>query len=245
MKLGLTITSGVILLAMSTMGWAADPPAATQPTVPAAAAAAADAVEVAPGIKLNSNGMVDVSDVTAEGWHFDSGWTLAEQHDVFKPTPAPAGASSMSHVVSGPFKIGDGGFKLTETLDPADGGAKYSATLTSDKEITTNELAVAFTLPVASFGGKQILINQDKVSLPAAAAAAGQAGLLDQDGVQKIELPMTDGTLIITGNLTVHLQDDREWNDQRYCLRVHFTPNNGDIKDAKIEFQMKWKPAAK
>ena len=69
--------------------------------------------------------------------------------------------------------------------------------------------------------------------------------MIAKDDVQKIEIPMPTGTLTIAGHLACSLQDDREWDNDRYSLRLNFSPASGQLKDSKIEFQMTWKPTAK
>ncbi len=54
---------------------------------------------------------------------------------------------------------------------------------------------------------------------------------------------MPAGTLIVTGDFKVLLQDDREWGDSRYSLRLGFAPDSGQIKASKIELHMELRPA--
>jgi hypothetical protein len=210
----------------------------------AALAQDADSVEISPGFKLASNGLVNIGDISAEVYHFNGDWTIAEQHDVFEPSSAAAAPTTQpdSHVVTGTFTSEAGPFKLTERLDGGD-GVKFSAAISAEKELATNDLSVSFQLPADSFSGKQIVIDQQPFTLPAAPAKAGSPHLLEKDGVHEIDLPTANGTLVITGNLSVLVQDDREFGDQRYALRLHFSPSTGKIKESRIEFGMKLNPA--
>src|ERR1700722_11488974 len=203
----------------------------------------ADSVEISPGFKLTSNGLVNIGDISAEVYHFNGDWTIAEQHDVFEPASTPPAPTTQpdSHVVTGTFTSESGPFKLTERLDSAD-GVKFSATVSADKELATNDLSVSFQLPSDPSSGKQIIINQQPPPPPAAPAKAGSPHLLEKDAVHEIDLPTATGTLVITGNLSILVQDDREFGDQRYALRLHFSPNTGKIKESRIEFQMKLNP---
>jgi hypothetical protein len=198
-----------------------------------------DSTEIAPGFSVRPNGILDIGDITAEVYHFNPAWTITEQHDVFKPEDKSPATQPSVHVISGAFPTASGPSTLTETFTPADSGISYSATISSDKPLETNELSVSFSLPVKSFGGKQITVDGESVTLPADPAKKGEPRIFDKDSAQKIELPTAAGTLVITGNLSFLLQDDREFGDQRYALRLHFTPGDGQITQSKIEFQLK------
>lgn len=228
MKHGYTI-AGAIVLAFAVGGFAQTKPSSSG--------------DIAPGFKLRPSGGIEVGDIHMEVVHFDSNWTETAQHDAFKPTVKPATQPS-SKVLTGDFATPSGTFTLTEQLDPSDDGLHYSAEMTSDAEIGTKDLSFDIFLPVSTFGGKQITIDQQPLTMPQEPAKQGQAHLLDKEGVQEIDLPTVGGTLVITGSdLSIWVQDNREWNDPQYTLRIHFSPKDGALKDSKVDFQMKWKPA--
>jgi hypothetical protein len=230
MKHGCQIACGIVLLMLG-----ANAPAQTQPT---------DDTDLAPGFKLRTSGGIDIGDMYAEVVHFDDNWKETEEHDVFQPAVQAPATQPSSKLLTGDFATPGGTFKLTEQIDPNDTGIHFSAAMTSDKEVTTNEMSVAVNLPVATFGGKQIIVDQQAVSLPAAPAAKGASQILGKIDAKEIDCPTPAGTLIITGdNLNILVQDDREWGDPRYGLRIRFTPANGQITSSKIDLQMTWKPA--
>jgi|SRR5580700_4221030 hypothetical protein len=205
----------------------------------------ADDVDIAPGFKLRTTGGLDIGGIYAEVVQFDPDWTETEQHDIFHPDKA-AGSTTQPGVfnLTGKFPLKSNSFTLAERISPIDGGIDYSATMRADKDlISTNELSVALSLPVAIFGGKQITVDQQAVDMPMAAAPKGEPHIFDSQDVHEIDLHTASGTLVITGDFDILVQDDREWGDQRYGLRIHFSPSDGDIKQSTIELKMKWKPA--
>jgi hypothetical protein len=233
MKHGYKIACGIILLML---GAGASAFAQTAPS---------DDTDLAPGFKLRTTGGLDIGDMYLEVVHFDDNWKEVEEHDIYQPTVTSPTTQPSSKVLTGDFPVGGGTFKLTEQLDPTDAGVHFSATMSSDKAIATNELSVAINLQVATFSGKQITVDGEAVPMPAAPAPKGDPHIYDKDGAKEIDLPTPTGTLVITGdNLSVLVQDDREWGDQRYGLRIHFTPSDGQITSSKIDLQLKWKPAA-
>jgi len=224
MKHGYTTAAGMILLLAGAV---------------ASGQALGGSTEIVSGFSVRPNGILDIGDITAEVYHFNAAWTITEQHDVFKPEDQSPATQPSVRVLSGAFPTASGPSTLTETFAPADTGISYTATLSSDKPLDTNELSVSFSLPVKSFAGKQIVVDGTPVALPTDPAKKGEPRILDKDGAQKIELPTAAGTLAITGNFSFLLQDDREYGDQRYALRLHFTPGDGQITQSKIEFQIK------
>jgi hypothetical protein len=232
MKYGCKIAYGIIILVLSATVFAQD-----QQT---------DAVDVAPGFKLGSNGAILIGEFSAEIGHFDGSWTISEQHDAFKPADKnPPATQPSSHIISGVYTSAAGPFNLTEQMDATSDGVQFLAHMTSDKEVDTNELYLSLSLPVKSFGGKRVMVDDQPTLLPSDPSKPGSAMLIAKDDVQKIEIPMPTGTLTITGNLSLLLQDDREWDNDRYSLRLNFSPASGQLKDSKIEFQMNWKPTSK
>jgi len=233
MKHGYGIACGIILLMFGAGAFGQ-----TQPS---------DDTDVAPGFKMRTTGGLDIGDdMYLEVVHFDDNWKEVEEHDVFQPTVTTPATQPSSKALTGDFVVGGGTFKLTEQIDPNDAGVHFSATMAADKAIATNEMSVAINLQVATFGGKQITVDKEAVPMPAAPAPKGDPHIYDKDGAKEIELPTPAGTLTITGdNLSVLVQDDREWGDQRYGLRIHFTPADGQITSSKIDLQMKGKAAGK
>lgn len=201
-----------------------------------------DDIDLMPGFKMRTSGGIDISELYAEVVQFDSNWKETEEHDVFTPTVTTPDANT--HVATGTFAVPDGTLNLTERVSTIDGGISFSADVSSDKEVQCNELSLGFRLPVAAVGGKEIVVDDEKVMMPMEPAKKGESHIFDKENVQKIEIPTPTGTLTVTGNMTILLQDDREWGDPRYGLRIQFSPGEGAIKSSKIEIQMKWKPAA-
>jgi hypothetical protein len=231
MKRGFGIVCGVVLVILGGSARGQDEPAA---------------VDVGPGIKMRVNGIIDVGDITGELGHFDSSWTVSEQHDVFNPADQqPAATQPSSHIVSGTFASAGGSFNLVEETDPEGDGIRFTANVTSGKEVDTNELYMSFSLPVKLVGGKEMMLDDQPTLLPAEPAKQGEAQIAGKDGVHEIDIPTPTGTLIFKGNLSMLLQDDREWGDDRFSLRLNFSPSSGPIKQSKIEFQMIWKPSGK
>ncbi len=154
--------ASIVLLIVSAIG-----SAQTRPT---------DEIQIAPGFAMRQNGVIDIGDIYVEINYYDSKWTIAQQHDRFEPAqPAsnPASATG-SHIISGVLTTAAGPANVIERVEaPARGGVIYAATFASEKPLDTNELSVAFLLPLASFGDKEVKFDQQVVSLSKVAPRRG------------------------------------------------------------------------
>jgi hypothetical protein len=228
MKRAFLIVIAVFLLPFSTG-------AIAQTTQPA------NSVDLASGFKLRPTGGIDIGDIYAEVVYFDADWQETEEHDVFQPQIQSPDAKS--HVATGAFAVPKGSFTLTEHITAIDGGIRFTADVAADKEIQCNELSLALNLPVSLVGGKKITVDGEAVNMPMEPAKQGEAHIFDKEGAKQIDIPTATGTLTLSGNFSILIQDDREWGDARYGLRLQFSPGSGPIKASKIEVKMTSKTA--
>jgi hypothetical protein len=204
-------------------------------------------VQVAPGFQLRPDAVLEIGAVTAEVLYYDNAWLVTQQHDRFEPdswTWSPAGGgregsrAARTRVVAGRLRTAHGPVALEERFQPVSGGIRYLATLTAVRPLPTNELSLAFYLPLDQFAGKQLRVDGLAVSLPAAPRARGRAVIFSRSDAGVVELPMPTGTLVVTGRLRVLVQDDREWGDRRFALRLLFTPGSGSIRQSGIDLRL-------
>lgn len=208
----------------------------------AASAQSTESTTMANGIQARPNGVVDVGVVTVEVTHFNTEWAINEQHD--PKQFVPAGDPQVSEglfVLEGDLQTAPAPLHFVqrvETLD--DGGVSYHATIHGDQPVETNVLAIAVTLLIPPYQGQTITIDGEPFQLPN--EPAEEAMLTTGQQVERIEVPVEGGTLVITGDLTLVIQDNRQW-DPEYVLRLYFDPAEGPITDSAIDFQMRVVPS--
>jgi len=225
----------VAVVAVVSLGVTAPVPAGQEPVGPRT---------VAPGFSVRPDGVLDIGPIWAEVNHYDAGWTIAQQHDRFRrdPTPpvpvSPRRGAAPTEVIRGELTTARGPARLVERIEPAGGGIRYSVVFSSARPLPTNELAAAFLLPLSAFAGKTLRLDGRPLVLPAAPRPRGQARILVKKNVREVILPMPTGALIVTGNFNFLVQDDREWGDERYSMRLHFSPDSGRISTSRIDLRL-------
>lgn len=200
--------------------------------------------EVAPGIAVLPNGMLEIGKATVEIQHFGEGYTLAGQAGAVEQTTL---CENGAFALSVPFRTSDGGMlDLTEKVQQADDGSVlYFAVVKSATGISTEELSLAFTLPVADYAEKTLTASGKTLLLP--------KDYLDDKSflgwfpdVAELLIPMPDGkTLRISspGTLSFLVQDNRKWQNPTYVVRIRFTPTTpGKLlteSGIKLKFELK------
>lgn len=204
-------------------------------------------VQVAPGFRLRPDAVLEIGAVTAEVLYYDHAWLVTQQHDRFEPgswTWSPTGGvregarAARTRVVAGTLRTAHGPVALEERFQPVSGGIRYLATVTAARALPTNELSLAFYLPLDQFAGQQLRVDGQPVSLAAAPRAPGRAVLFSRPDAGAVEVPTPTGTLVVTGRFRVLVQDDREWGDRRFALRLLFTPGSGSIRQSGIDLRL-------
>ncbi len=233
MRFRIGILGTVVCVMMAAVVWSQD-------------AAVPDDTNVSTGIQLRSNGQLAIGSITAEIAHYADDWSETMQHDAYTPKASPT-TQPGAFVLEGPFAMDSDTFNLSERITPDDGGIHYVASVTSDKAVDTKELSLQLQLSTDDFGGKKVTIDGDEVKLPSDPQPKGQAQLSAKGGVHEIDIPTSDGTLAISSSngMDIYLQDNREWDDDHFGLRIHFSPAAGQIKSSTLDLQIKVKAAGK
>ena len=181
--------------------------------------------EIVPGIAVLPNGMLEIGKATMEIQHFGEGYTLAGQSGAVEQTTL---CENGAFALSVPFRTSDGGMlDLTEKVQQAeDGSVLYFAVMKSATGISTEELSLAFTLPVADYAEKTLTASGKTLLLP--------KDYLDEKSflgwfpdVAELLIPMPDGkTLHISSPSTFSFlaQDNRKWQNPHNVVRIRFTP---------------------
>lgn len=128
-----------------------------------------------------------------------------------------------------------GVLKLLENIRLLPGELRYQASLTGTPETGCRGAFFIIELPVAEFGGRDIVADGQKITLSADNPAASYPEL---KGVRTLQIPTADGPVTLSGNFDGFIQDERNYGGNFFGLRLRGTPI-GDKASAyswKIEF---------
>lgn len=143
--------------------------------------------------------------------------------------------------MSGTFPVFQGRFHLEEIMRPEREGVwRIGYRLKSADPVPTRQLALQISLdprlalarPVKldgrpfGFGNKR---NEKRWNL-----SFSKAGTL--------EIPLADGSLILEGKFSGNMVDGRMYQSPKWEIRLAFTPEKGEIREAALEFRLRCQP---
>jgi hypothetical protein len=223
--------------------------ASTQPTAVATAVPSGPKPTMDP--KLRSQGIPDVKfdkkngEFTLSGIrflmiHYDDHWGGMDQHFNMKIDPDLSKIDENLWDIQAKWGVFNGTFNCHQTLKRIDDTHYvYDAEYTSDKPIATNGLMLEMHLPATWYGGYQMVFDSEPIPLPVNPPPKGTETLVEVRTVKSLQVATTDGTLVIDGPLEVGVQDNRNFGQGTFTLRLMFSPGKGPIKEASLKFKMR------
>ena len=115
-----------------------------------------------------------------------------------------------------------GSFRQTTRRDGA-GALEYQAEFRLPEKAAVNELVLsAVRLPANSFGGREIFVDGKKITFPRIRSGNRKQSALFRGEVRRLEFPLNEGVLVISGKFRLLLQDDRHFGRDSFGLRIYF-----------------------
>ena len=96
--------------------------------------------------------------------------------------------------------------------------------------------AVAFHLPVPSFRGKTLQVDQREIQLP----PDFEKFSLWSGNCQKVTLPLPAGDLTLSGKFQLLVQDLRQWNDNHFLLLFLMQPDRKPLETVVFEMDFQY-----
>ncbi len=127
-----------------------------------------------------------------------------------------------------------------EIRKESDGTLRVQYTFRSERPAKTAILAAELTLPVKEFqnasvtaDGKEIVLNTGKNGV-----------LLPGTKVRQITFSLSDGVIRFHFPRPVLLEilDQRHWNKNFFCLRIHFSPDAGNLTESSLSMTIRFSP---
>lgn len=187
----------------------------------------------------DSSSAVKVDGISFRLTHWNPAWSMTPQSESTLSFPGEAGSTvpGRGNVRNGVFRVRDGEYQVTEAVDLSKPGtAKLSFGLTNPAGIDAASVAVVATLPLKMFENRQILFNGKNVSFgPEFNDKNWQTWVAKSNRPTEVILPLKSGKLVITGNFSAQLQDNRRFDRTNWELRLQFTPGSGKFKKARFD----------
>ncbi len=189
-------------------------------------------------VKIYDNASMDAAGVSVSVMHFTPSWTYSSfDSGATLDSGYPKSADGLSEA-KGTFKLQGGSvFSFQESLKAGSSPStlSYSASLKSDSGIESQDIAIEFRLPAATYAGSSLTIDGVQLALP-----KEQSGddfmLYTASSFKSISIPSNGASLIIkdcnSGKIVV--QDDRKFGIPSLVLRISFSSYEGSVKDSSL-----------
>ena len=216
--------------------------------IPLLLALTASAVVAAGELAIGPGGETEIDRMQIRIIHYGKNWSnlrLQNGSTVLPDSGSPI-REKERYEMRGRFFPGAGSFR--ETIETARPNLhRFRAELTVPGGVETELLAFSVRLPAAVFAGKRITIGERTLTLPETVGGETLSGPAD---VREVRLETPAGTACFRApegeTLRVRLQDDRFFTaggNTTYDLRIHFTPEKGNISSARCGFDLELLPA--
>jgi hypothetical protein len=191
-------------------------------------------------VTLDAVGGMKIGAIKATLTHFDDAWSGATQARI-KPRPGfpKSSAGRWEMQADFPSRSDNVPFALTQTLEQSSGDVRVKYRLTHPTGVGTRAMVLGLVLPSAEYRGKAIRFDDKAVTLP---AETQKQEVFSGRDIKRIVLPIDTGTLELTGNFGVYVQDERAMSGNDVTLRLYFSPGSGNLKDASLDFTLRHTP---
>ena len=183
--------------------------------------------------------IIQVEDIAFRLCHWGRGWKNGTiQNPANLSFPGEGGT-----IRSGTFRVHDGSFICTESLNISRNHASLELTLSHPEGMETESLVLAADLPLKVLKGRPLLFNGKRTGF---GEKFNQADSVRRIWARKKEnsvvIPFNGGSLLIQGNFSAQLQDNRKYKKQSYGFRLLFAGGSGTVKQARLAVKMEYRP---
>ena len=169
-------------------------------------------------------------------------WQTLYMNSKWRPHPQSRDLAVQDHSKnrwSGFFRASDQTplFSYQQTVQGSSDQFQLKASVRAEPNLATNLLSYQGTLPIAYYGGTELLLDSTPLKLPS--TFDGDPRITIQQ-VRKVQIPTPEGTLTLEGNSTLMVVDSRKYGGSEFFLRFFYHPHKGSIHEShfstKIQF---------
>lgn len=198
--------------------------------------------------RMNASGVFRVDGLGFEVIHFDDNWKKTLQKDLARVEGYPRlDASANTWETRGTLAPGSTATlhlaQALTPLSPASFRAVWEASVDAPGGIPTREVSLQCDIPISRYLDRTFTLDGSDYRLPA--TLDKQNIFAAPTGGHTLTLPTAGGSIVITGNYSVVLQDNRKWSTAaRTCtLRIRFSPQRSPLKKATLDVTFRYEPA--
>ncbi len=190
-------------------------------------------------LKVDASGAMNAAGVRMGVTHYDGSWGSHSQSPGavrVRDGAAPSGAELWRAGLD--FSVNGGTIKLDETLSLGKNGVvdcSYKAACAAP--LPTKELSLSMALPIDGFCGKSVLFDDKAVALPPEYSEKDWQ-LFSKNGIKRIVIQTMTGKLVLSGDFSALLQDNRKFSGSDYGLRIKFPVEGDSLTESSLSISM-------
>lgn len=190
------------------------------------AASAADAWKPVAGVVVQPDGRIQAGGLVLNLQHYDDGWASTTADKAVAETGGLVGGTWIRR---GEWKTASATGKLAEKMLLADGRLRVDGQLA---DLPGKVFCLSIPLPGAQFRGKELRIDGTALALP----AESPQPTLHTSAAKSVEIPLAaGGSLEISGELKVFIQDNKTWKSDSFAIRILADAQQHVIADLRIK----------
>lgn len=188
------------------------------------------------GISVKDDGRMNICGLSGGVNIFDRNWRQTSQRaGNISAEPGYPVPSEKVYEHKGVIRIpGTEGFTFQQWVKEVNSAtASYSVNMHSQKGISCQAVVWSLDLPAAVFEGRTIRINGKETVVK---------GSQPFYSVKEVVLSADGNRIVLRGNFSLQIQDNRSWSVPTFSLRLYFSPGSGMIKNTKLSFTISVEP---
>lgn len=184
-----------------------------------------------PGVTVEPAGNMKICGLSGGVTVFNRNWQQTKQSSrniLAEPGyPVP---SEKIYEHKGILKIPDtAGFTFQQWVKEKNStSATYSMKLLNRDGIVCQAVVWSLELPASQFEGRSLLLNGKQTVIKSTSRPIYH--------VKELILPVDGRKIILNGDFTLQIQDNRSWSVPTFSMRLYFTPGAGKIKETSLAF---------
>lgn len=190
-------------------------------------------------VEVSSKGSLKLGELTLSATCYEAGsWKAVSQEDSrFRISSRSGDAADFR--LQGSFVLpGLPENSFEETVCRKSSGAwSYRAKIRFCSPAELAQAGLAARLPVGTFCGRKLLVNGREIALPQE-YRQGKTHTIFNKQVSEAVLPLSECRVVLRGNFSLLLQDDRAFGSDNYTLRLLFTPPRGKMTESTVEIEI-------